>query len=36
VKAGKEMDEIDDHEIEERDVTAQEQHRDDDHDGRVG
>ena len=33
---GEVMDEIDDHEIEERDVTAEEQHRDDNDEGGVG
>ena len=33
---GEVLDEINDHEIEERDVTAQEQHRDDDDEGGIG
>src|SRR5438105_63093 len=35
MKASEVVDEIDDHEIEERDVTAEEQHRHDHDDGRI-
>ncbi len=36
LEAGQEMDHVDEDEIEERDVTAEEQHRDDDDQGGIG